>query len=568
MTEAKKHTKPGKDVVYLDVDDDITTIVDKVEAAKNKVVALVLPKRYATLQSIVNMRLLKRSSDSAGKNIVLITSDHSLLPLAGAAGIHAAKNLQSRPAIPPSPVDMPKDKPPIPTDPDAEIDEKDAKLDYHRSIGVLAAAHATDEPEAITLEDEDDGKPAKKPAKAHKDKKLKVPDFDRFRLMLFGGIGAAVLLLLFLIMALFVWPKATVTLQTEATPLSTTFNLTTSSTAKALDETKQVIPGALKTSDLNSSQQVQATGQQNNGQKASGSVSMTAQKCAGNPFDLPGDVPAGTGLSSGGLNYVTQANVSFHGTGISGGCYNYAGNSSTSIVSQSAGSKYNVSGATFSVQGRSDVSASGSASGGTDNIVTVISQSDVDSAKSKISDSDKNKFAEDFKKQISDQGFYLIGTTFKSNDPVVTASPAVGQQASTSNVSIKITYSGLVVPKSDLKTAVTNQLNKEIDQKKQKIGTDDVLKNLSVDVQSQPNPTTAVLAISQNTTAIPIIDVAAVSKQVAGLKVGDIKSMLSSYPGVKNVDVKLSPFWVSKAPKKTSHIVIVQQQVKKDSSEN
>jgi hypothetical protein len=34
--------KPGKDVVYLDVDDEITAIIDKVEAAKEKIVALVL----------------------------------------------------------------------------------------------------------------------------------------------------------------------------------------------------------------------------------------------------------------------------------------------------------------------------------------------------------------------------------------------------------------------------------------------------------------------------------------------------------------------------------------------
>src|SRR4051794_19842462 len=87
--------KPGKDVIYLDVDDEITAIIDKVELAKQKIVALVLPKRATMLQSIVNMRLLKRSAAAAGKSVVLITSEHALMPLAGAAGIHVAKNLQS-----------------------------------------------------------------------------------------------------------------------------------------------------------------------------------------------------------------------------------------------------------------------------------------------------------------------------------------------------------------------------------------------------------------------------------------------------------------------------------------
>jgi hypothetical protein len=91
-TTTTNASKPGKDVIYLDVDDEITTIIDKVEGAKQKIVALVLPKRATMLQSIVNMRLLKRSATSAGKSVVLITSEHALMPLAGAAGIHVAKN--------------------------------------------------------------------------------------------------------------------------------------------------------------------------------------------------------------------------------------------------------------------------------------------------------------------------------------------------------------------------------------------------------------------------------------------------------------------------------------------
>jgi len=62
-----KADKPAKDTVYIDIDDDITAIIDKVEAAKNKVVALVLPKRSSVLQSIVNMRLLKRGADNSSK---------------------------------------------------------------------------------------------------------------------------------------------------------------------------------------------------------------------------------------------------------------------------------------------------------------------------------------------------------------------------------------------------------------------------------------------------------------------------------------------------------------------
>src|SRR5436190_17633981 len=95
-----KPAAKAKETIYVDVEDDITAIIDKVEAAKAKVVALVLPKRSTTLQSTVNMRLLKRSAESADKDLVLVTSEGALLPLAGAVGLHVAKNLQSAPKVP------------------------------------------------------------------------------------------------------------------------------------------------------------------------------------------------------------------------------------------------------------------------------------------------------------------------------------------------------------------------------------------------------------------------------------------------------------------------------------
>ncbi len=556
----KAPAKPGKEVVYLDLDDDITTIVDKVEAAKEKIVALVLPKRFSTLQSIVNMRLLKRSADSADKNVVLITSDNALMPLAGAAGIHIAKNLQSKPEIPPSPVDSPNAKPEVPDDPDADVDAEDAKLDYHRSIGVLAATSIIDEPETIPLEDEDAAeKPAKKTSKGGgQDKKLKVPNFERFRVMMFAGVAAVVLLIVFIIMAVFVWPKAEITLQTEATPLSASFDMTASSSVKKLDVKTAAIPATLKSSDLSSSQTVNATGEQNNGKKASGNVTFKID--FGDVNGSPPTIPAGTGISADSLYYITQSTASLTTPDFGCGCFT----GSTSIVAQSAGSKFNTGTTAFSVN-QSDypnVTASGSASGGTDDIEAVVSQADVDAVKDKITEDAKNKFVEDFKKDLEADDLYLIGPTLKAKEAKITSSPGVGKPADKANVTVKITYTALAVKKDDLKKAITAQLEKQIDKKKQKIGSDDVLKDVTVEVQSQSSPSKALLTISLDTTAVPILDAAYIKKQIVGQKEGNVKSLLSSYPGVKDVQVKFSPFWVSKVPKNTAKINLVLKQIK------
>ncbi|HET7827321.1 MAG TPA: hypothetical protein VFK97_00440, partial [Candidatus Saccharimonadales bacterium] len=159
---AKIPPKPGKEVIYIDVDDEITSIIDKVENAKEKVVALVLPKRAASLQSIVNMKLLKRSADQVDKSPVLITSEAALLPLAGAAGLYVSKNLQSPPEVPHAPAGaaMPKaDDASVETlDTADSVDEEDlpSKIDYASgSVGALSASHEAENPETIPLDDED-----------------------------------------------------------------------------------------------------------------------------------------------------------------------------------------------------------------------------------------------------------------------------------------------------------------------------------------------------------------------------------------------------------------------------
>ena len=563
---------PGKETVYVDVEDEITAIIDKVDASKQKVIALALPKRATVLQSVVNMRLLKRSAEKSGKSIVLITSEPALLPLAGAVGIYVAKNLQSKPVIPPSPLDSDveiADSPAVESvseDSDPDIDNQPAKIDYNRSIGELAAAHEVDEPDVITLGDDEELPTPKTPKssapKQAKTGKLKVPNFERFRLILFGGIALFIGLIVFIILAIFVLPKAKVTIQTNSSPISANLTLEASDKYTTLNEKANQIPAVLKASNQTSQQQVPATGQQNQGNKASGKVTLT------NCTDSSVTIPAGTGVSSNGLTFITQTATTLgSGNFTSSHICKTTGDhiGPVSVLAQKGGSNYNLSsGSSFTVAGYSGVTGSNSAafSGGTDNNVTVVSQQDVDNARSKVTSQSADDYTNKFIKQLEDSGAYVLKSTLKVGDPAVTANPGVGQQASTTSVSVQITYTVLVVQKNDLKTLINSTLNEQIDKSRQKISTDDVLKDASITVQNQTAPAVATLNVSETTTAVPIIDVAQVKKLAAGQKSGVIKSTISGWPGVKSVDVKTSPFWVSKVPKKTAKITVVLQQVK------
>src|SRR5258708_5506489 len=241
-----------KDTIYIDIDDEITGIIDKVKGSSGKVVALVLPKRAAVFQSIVNMKLLKRAADASKKHLVLITSEAGLLPLAGAAGVHVAKTLTSKPEIPVGPDMEPDSEEAV----EEEADDAEATPDTSQTLGQLAGpAAAADGVETLVLDDEDlppeadDETPAPKskdftpPGK--KDKKMKIPDFDRFRLLLIGGVALLILLIFGFVFANNILPKATISIKTDATSVSTNQNLNLSTTAKALSTQDNTIPAKL-----------------------------------------------------------------------------------------------------------------------------------------------------------------------------------------------------------------------------------------------------------------------------------------------------------------------------------
>lgn len=556
----------SKDVIYIDIDDEITGIIDKVKASGGRIIALVLPKRAAVFQSIVNMKLLKRAADEDKKRLVLITSEAGLLPLAGAVGMHVAKNLQSKPEIPAGPAaDSGEEEI---EEADLPNDEMTAETAGDRPIGELAGASlargalTTDEAlETVELDNDEPGgaSPSAAPlplaAKAKKDKKLKVPNFNRFRLWLVLLILLLILGIIGFVVANGALAKAVINIKTNASNLNTNLSLTLDTNASKLDPTADVVPAKQVQEQKTYSQQVPTTGQQNQGNKASGTVTMT--DCV-TGLNFPQDVPAGSGISSNGLTFITQQDTTFSSVGSpdkANGCYQYQATSPTSVVAMSAGSQYNISASTFTVAGRSDVTAKSTAAftGGTDNIVKVVAQADIDAAKAKITTQDSG-VKQDLQSQLQQQGYYAVAATFNAGTPTVTTSANVGDAADNVTVTEVVAYTMLGAKQNDLTTLLHGQINSQINPSQQSI-LDDGLSTASIHMTAS-NANSA--QISLQTTAIvgPQLSIASIKQQAAGKKSGDVQNQLKNIPGVTSVSIKLSPFWVSSIPKNTAKITV------------
>ena len=64
-----------KKILYLEIDDEITTIYDRIKHARVKEIILVVPKHAELFSSIVNLRILKRKTDELEKHIEIMTND-------------------------------------------------------------------------------------------------------------------------------------------------------------------------------------------------------------------------------------------------------------------------------------------------------------------------------------------------------------------------------------------------------------------------------------------------------------------------------------------------------------
>lgn len=546
----------GKDTVYVDVDDEITTVIDKVTGSKQKIVALVLPKRASVFQSVVNMKLLKRNAEAAGKSIVLITSEASLLPLAGVVGLYVAKTPQSKPEIPQSPTVH--DGTEIDDDDTIALDDEvTAETDGDKSIGDLAKGAALGATVGLAVSGTDEADPPvnsqNKSGKNKKAKQPKVPSFSKFQKRLFLGIAVTILLVIGWYYATRIMPTATIIIGTDATDYNSSLEITLDTSADKVDVAKSTVPAQMVNQQQTYTGQATATGQKNNGEKAVGEVDMSVTKCAPN-LGAPSSVAAGTGINRNGLTYLTQESASFSFDHFQGGsCAVYEADN-ISITAQNGGANYNTNSDSFTVSGRSDITATGSASGGTDDIIKVVSQADIDSAQGKISKADSETIKNQLKTQLEQNNLYPLIQTFSDGDPVATNSVPVGAQAESVTVTEKVSYSMFGVKRDYLDQLIREDIKTQIDPATQTIINDGLDKAVIKVVKCDDK--TCQITLETTATVGPQINSEQLKEQVKGKKAGYVKSDIGNLPGVTDVQVNLSPFWVSSVPNNTEKITI------------
>ncbi len=544
-----------RSTIYLDVEDDITSIIGQLTKADNEEVALVVPKRSTVLQSAVNLKLLKKAAATSHKRPILVTEDAAINKIASRLDILTAANLRVEAVVPKSEQSKP---PAIPSDviEGEALDElakpTEAKSTEKPAGPELASAAGA---AAITAASEGKAKPTDQTESGTK-KRRGIPNFDLFKkrvvLIVLGIVGFG-----FLIWWLFFsLPKANIVIEGVTAPLATSFDFTADTKASNPDNNNKVLPATTEQVNKTFTATFAATGQQNNGNKASGKVTMAAQNCS--TPDTPSDVPAGTNLVANNLTYITQSDTSFVFKDISGGCINYESTSDTPITAQKGGSSYNTEdGTDFTVTGRSDVSASGSASAGTDKLQTVVQQLDINAAQKNLLDGNQDSVKKELAGQFS-ADLFVLNDSYKETVKQSTSAPAVGKEATTATLTLEVDYSESGVKKGDL-TSLMKQIEQAQanGQNKQGLGVvDEGLAQAKITLKSSPSKTAQIFHIETTALLGPDINLDQLRNQLAGKKAGEAAQLIENYANVNNATVSLSPFWVTHVPNNPSKVTI------------
>jgi hypothetical protein len=538
-----------KDIIYIDVEDDITAIIGKIKASKDKIVALVPPKRVGVLQSAVNLRLLSRAATNANKHLVLVTANKALIALSAASMIPVAKNLQSKPEI-------------IEID-ETETDEGEDIIDGSQMpVGDLAKVEdsskddkGVDLTEDIESMDIDgDVEKVSKDISKNKLPKVKVPDFSSFRKKIFIGGAIVIVLAVFLVWANIYAPAATIiiTTNTSPAPFSATLKL---GTVDATDVSKGTIQTVSKQIKKDINVQFDATGQKDLGNKATGTVSVT--NCdSSSPITL---VAGTVFVASSGERYVNNGQSIIPGfSGSSSVCQNTgagAGTLDIAVTASVAGESYNITAKSFSIVGVSGyVYASGSAmTGGTTKIATVVTAADIQKAAQALVDLS----SDDVKQQLTNQftnGEIVIADSFNIDRAAGVSKPLVDAEATgKATLTSATTFTILAISKSEMELYLKAVLEKQVtaNQKIYDNGIDGI--KLSGYLKTDQ-------AVTVNVTTVgkigPNIDSELIKNQSKGKKYGDVQSEIDAIQGVSKVDIKFPYFWINTVPNDINKIEV------------
>lgn len=438
------------EVIYLELDEEITSVIDKMKQSKATRLGLVVPKEATLLQSVINLRLLVREATNLDKEIALITADKIGRNLAAKVGLTVYDSVKNQQPVfqPSSPTPSREEVIEIDDTPDISSKEERPKgIAVHHFQEKNTWAKREEKP-AISV-------PWQPPKNAQPPKEV---DWRHLKKIIWPIV--AIILILILIGAFLILPKVNVKLvvQAESFEKSTTSQISGDQSSN-LDN--NIFSGKLIDLTQEKEEKFSTTGKKNLGGKASGTITIYNNLDNSNHSFL-----AGAKLSSSSKTFVLKNNVTVPGAGVQSGKA-VPGTVSTDIEAESAGEEYNVNAGRFTIVGLTAENqefiyglSSKDLTGGFSKVAQVVSQSDYDQAKTKITQELNDSLKKDLQDKAGDLN--ILENAIDINIVEENSTSKVDTEATDFTLKIKVRLREMVFSKAKFDQFIINIMEKQI----------------------------------------------------------------------------------------------------------
>lgn len=369
----------------------------------------------------------------------------------------------------------------------------------------------------------------------------KLPKLPTFRLPKLPNVSgkpkvsaaiAGACLILFLLLFLFILPKAEITILALATPVETRATLSVDPTATVVDSQTKVIPGKTQEKTVSGEKTIATTGKKEIGDPARGTVTIYNKSLSAKTFKKGAIVSAGT------LDFTLESDVSVASASESIGSITF-GKAPASIVAVDIGTSGNLSANTeFTFK---DVSSSVAVargdqalSGGTSRQVQVVSRADADTLVQALTE----ELVERAKQELSGSvagGERLVDETIETKITEKSFTQEIDQEAPQLQGKITTSVSGISYSEKDLTEILTESVASVVPPGYGILASQTQIQAENATLKKDG---TITLSATLSGLALPTYESESVRKGIRGKSITGAQEYLKSLPGVGGVEFR------------------------------
>lgn len=566
------------EILYLEADEEITSVVDKIKGLDAKSIGLVAPKGSTIVQSVVSLKLLKKQAEDLKKNIAIVTTDEVGRNLASRVGLPVFADTKSA-----EPLNiLQEDVPDVGEVVEIDMSEKATKLpkdfEVHRydqnkekqdekvSEAPARPTRAPQAPPPSTKRREFVQRPvssapaqsraeieAARPIKAEaKAPQIKPP--RKKTPWIIAGVG--VIILIVLVGADLLLARLTVTIAIPADPLLDTAKVEVERDRAKTDLEKGIIPGTQVQKEQEFSEIFKSTGEKDAGEKASGTLTFKNESGVNENVDAGATVVASSGHEFTLLTSITVPKASLNPAGDK-----VLGQAEGQVEAKEAGDGYNLSSSTsYTVMGKSKIAVSGGTSGGVTKVIKVVATADLSEAENSLQEKGK---VELLKSVAQNSGEKTIEGAEKIEVVSFASTKNANDEADEFKATAKVRLTTLTYKQENLEKVSLEQLRKKLKEGEGILATAEDVYETTV-ASSDINVGKVTLDVKVTTHTGPAIDLTEMAKKWRFQTITKIKQQASEIPAAQIRSIELWPqYALPIAPVRQDGIVINLEYLKK-----